>query len=130
MVVGLLGVERMDGGRAAGAGASAGQRRAQRRVGEPVGGAFLFAAEYLINRTARSDPRDNLFSLQWWWAFQVLNGWTAGEPRGRARARANGRVQRRVGDRVGGAFLFASAHFRASPGVGLSILCMRGAIWH
>jgi hypothetical protein len=26
-------------------------------------------AEYLINRTSGSDPRDNLFSLQWWWAF-------------------------------------------------------------
>lgn len=26
-------------------------------------------AEYLINRTSGDDPRDNLFSLQWWWAF-------------------------------------------------------------
>ena len=26
-------------------------------------------AEYLVSRTTGADPRDNLFSLQWWWAF-------------------------------------------------------------
>lgn len=26
-------------------------------------------AEYLLSRTERNDPRDNLFSVQWWWAF-------------------------------------------------------------
>jgi adenylate cyclase len=26
-------------------------------------------AEYLVNRTADIDPRDNLFAVQWWWSF-------------------------------------------------------------
>ncbi len=26
-------------------------------------------AEYVVNRTADADPRDNLFAVQWWWAF-------------------------------------------------------------
>jgi hypothetical protein len=25
--------------------------------------------EAMLNRTAREDPRDDLFSIQWWWAF-------------------------------------------------------------
>jgi hypothetical protein len=26
-------------------------------------------AEYVLNRTRSDDPRDNLFAIQWWWAF-------------------------------------------------------------
>jgi predicted porin len=26
-------------------------------------------AEYVVNRTRHVDPRDDLFAVQWWWAF-------------------------------------------------------------
>jgi hypothetical protein len=25
--------------------------------------------EYMVSRTSGEDPADNLFSVQWWWAF-------------------------------------------------------------